>query len=324
MYRIMEPETPTQTTYTNGFPTVLVADAIAPAGVDRLEQSARVLYQPDISPEALKKTIARCDALIVRSRTRVTADLIFAAPKLRVIGRAGVGLDTIDTDAARSRGIPVVNTPLASTVAVAELTLGLMLALARRIPEADAGMKRGEWLKRYLMGGELSGKTLGIIGLGRIGMAVAQRAAAFGMRLIAFDPYLSARQIEERGAEAVNLARLLQESDYVSLHVPLTDDTYGLLGAPQLAQMKTGANLVCCARGKIIREDALADALDAGKLAGAALDVFAVEPPGYSRLAQHPKVIATPHIGAMTREAQEKAALEIVEQVLAVLKRANN
>ena len=324
MYHIMEPETPTQTTYTNGFPTVLVADAIAPAGVRRLEQSARVLYQPDISPGALKKTIARYDALIVRSRTKVTADLIFAAPKLRVIGRAGVGLDTIDIDAARSRGIEVLNTPEASTTAVAELTLGLMLALARRILVADAGIKRGEWLKRSLMGGELSGKTLGIIGLGRIGMAVAQRAAAFGMRLIAFDPYLSARQIEERGAEAVNLARLLQESDYVSLHVPLTDDTYGLLGAPQLAQMKTGARLVCCARGKIIDEDALADALDAEKLAGAALDVFAVEPPGNSRLAQHPKVIATPHIGAMTREAQEKAALEIVEQVLAVLKRANN
>ncbi|HEY85602.1 MAG TPA: hydroxyacid dehydrogenase [Chloroflexi bacterium] len=320
----MEPETPMQTIHRSSFPNVLVADAIAPAGVERLEQSARVAYQPDISPETLKKTIARYDALIVRSRTRVTADLIFAAPKLRVIGRVGVGLDTIATDAAWSRGIPIVNSPSASTVAVAELTLGLMLSLARRIPEADAGMKRGEWLKRSLMGSELSGKTMGIIGLGRIGMAVAQRAAAFGMRLIAFDPYLSSGQINERGAEAANLARLLQESDYLSLHVPLTDDTYGLLGARELAQMKNGANLICCARGKIIDENALADALDAGKLAGAALDVFAVEPPGYSRLVQHPKVIATPHIGAMTREAQEKAALEIVEQVLAVLKRANN
>lgn len=301
------------------YPNILVADAIARAGLELLKHQANVTYKPDITTETLKACIARYDALIVRSRTRVTADLIEAAEKLRVIGRAGVGLDTIDVKAARSRGIIVLNTPLASTVAVAELTLGLMLALARAILTADINMKQGKWLKTQLIGSELHAKTLGVIGLGRIGTAVAERARAFGMKILAVDPYLTSAQIRQRGAEPANLNQMLAQADFVTIHVPLTDDTRALLGPEEIARMKEGARLVCCARGSIVDEEALADALDSGHLAGAALDVFATEPPGFTRLVQHPNVIATPHIGAMTCEAQEKAALDIAEQVLKIL-----
>lgn len=300
-------------------PNILIADEIASVGVELLRQSAKVTYAPDITAQALKAHVAQYEALIIRSRTRVTAELIRAAEKLRVIGRAGVGLDTIDIKAARARGIIVLNTPLASTVAVAELTLGLMLSLARAIPTANTSLKQGQWLKKQLMGGELSGKTLGIIGIGRIGMAVAQRASVFGMRIIAVDLYLTSAQIRQRGAEPGDMNRVLTEADYLSVHVPLTDDTRALLGVEEIGCMKDGAYLICCARGCIVDEDALVEALDTGNLAGAALDVFATEPPGFTRLVRHPKVIATPHIGAMTREAQEKAAIDIAEQVLKIL-----
>jgi D-3-phosphoglycerate dehydrogenase len=295
---------------------ILIADVIAPTGVELLRQSANVIYKPNITAETLKATIAQYDGLIVRSRTRVTAELIHSAKKLRVIGRVGVGLDTIDVKTARSRGIIVLNTPLASTVAVAELTLGLMLALARAIPTANTHMKQGAWLKKQLMGSELSGKTLGGIGLGRIGTSVTERAKVFGMRVIAVDPYLTSGCIRQRGAEPVDMDSLLAEADYLTIHVPLTDDTRAMLGPAEIDRMKDGACLICCARGSIVDENALVEALDSGKLAGAALDVFATEPPGSTRLVQHPKVIATPHIGAMTREAQEKAALDIARQVL--------
>ncbi len=297
-------------------PKILVADTIAPAGVELLKQSAAVIYKPDITAETLEATIAQYDGLIVRSRTRVTAKLIHLAQKLRVIGRAGAGLDTIDVKTARSCGIKVFNTPLASTVAVAELTLGLMLALARAIPTANAHMKQGRWPKKQLMGSELSGKTLGVIGLGHIGTSVTERAKVFGMRVIALDPYLASDCIRQRGATPTDMDLMLAEADYLTIHVPLTDDTRSLLGAAEIARMKDGACLICCARGFIVDENALVEALDSGKLAGAALDVFAIEPPGATRLVQHPKVIATPHIGAMTREAQEKAALDIARQVL--------
>jgi D-3-phosphoglycerate dehydrogenase len=300
-------------------PHILVADTIAAAGIDLLKHSANVSYEPDIIPEALKATIAQYEGLIVRSRTRVTAELIRSAKKLRVIGRAGVGLDTIDVNTARAYGIIVLNTPLASTVAVAELTLGLMLALARTIPMVHDSLKRGEWLKKQFLGSELYGKTLGVVGLGRIGTAVTERARVFGMRVMAVDPYLTSAQIRQRGAEPGNLDLVLAEADYLTIHVPLTDDTRALLGPEEIARMKNGARVVCCARGTIVDEDALTHALDTGKLAGAALDVFASEPPGFTQLVQHPKVIATPHIGAMTREAQEKAALDIAEQMLKIL-----
>ncbi|MFQ5575713.1 MAG: hydroxyacid dehydrogenase [Anaerolineae bacterium] len=300
-------------------PKILVADAIAPAGVTLLAQTADVTYRPEITPDALRECIADYHGLIVRSRTRVTADLIRVARRLRAIGRAGVGLDTIDLKAARNRGIIVLNTPFASTVAVAELTIGLMLALARTITTADAGMKQGDWLKKQLVGNELFGKTVGIIGIGRIGTAVVERAKAFGMKAVAVDPYLTSSQILQHGAEPVTMKRVLAEADYLSVHTPLTADTRKLLGPAEIDRMKEGARLICCARGRIVDETALADALDSGKLAGAALDVFATEPPGFSRLVQHPRVIATPHIGAMTREAQEKAATDIAEQMLKIL-----
>ncbi len=300
-------------------PKILVADTIASAGIELLKRSAVVTYVPDIEVEALTATIAQFEGLIVRSKTRVTAELIQLGKKLVVIGRVGVGLDTIDVRAAQARGIIVLNSPLASTVAVAELTLGLMLALARGIPTADASMKRGEWLKKQFLGSELSGKTLGIIGLGRIGTAVASRARAFGMNIIAADPYLTSVLIRQRGAEPEDMGQVLAQADFLSIHVPLSHDTRALIGAKEIARMKEGAHLICCARGCIIDEDVLVKALNSGKLAGAALDVFAAEPPGYNQLVQHPKVIATPHIGAMTREAQEKAAVDIAEQMLKIL-----
>jgi D-3-phosphoglycerate dehydrogenase len=300
-------------------PAVLVADTLAAAGLERLGQSLEVTYVPEIAPDALRATVGGFDGLVVRSRTRVTAEVIAAGARLRVIGRAGVGLDTIDVAAAEARGIRVLNTPQASTVAVAELTLGLMLALARLIPTGDAALKRGEWLKKQLMGAELHGKTLGVIGLGRIGSAVVARARAFGMRALAHDPYLDPAEIAARGAEAAELDELLAASDYLAVHVPLDGGTRGLLDATRLARCKPGARLVCCARGGVVDEDALLTALDNGRIAGAALDVFSVEPPGRSRLVEHPRVIATPHIGAMTREAQDRAALDIAEQIVGVL-----
>jgi len=299
--------------------TILVADTIFSAGLDLLHGSADVTYSPEITAADLVKNIAPFEGLIVRSRTKVTADVIQAARKLRVIGRAGVGLDTIDREAARARGISVLNTPMAPTVAVAELTLGLMLALARSITTADAAMKRGEWIKKDLMGGELFGNTLGVIGIGRIGTAVVERARAFGMNAIAADPYRTPEEIHWRGAEAVGLEQVLAQADYLTIHTPLTPDTRGLLGREQIARMKEGAYLICTARGGLVDEEALADALEAGRLAGAALDVFAVEPPSLTRLVGNPKVICTPHIGAMTREAQQKAAVDIARQVLEAL-----
>ncbi len=255
----------------------------------------------------------------MRSRTKVTTQVIAAGRKLKVIGRAGVGVDNIDVAAALTAGVIVVNSPLAATLAVAELTLGLMLDLARRTPIADASMKRGKWEKSTFMGDELAGKTLGLIGFGRIGAEVARRARAFDMTIVAHDPYLSDGQIRDRGAEPASLEALLQWSDYVSMHLPLTETTRNLFNVQRLAQMKKGARLLCLARGVVIDEAALAAALDSGHLAGAALDVFAAEPPGPGSIAEHARVIATPHIGAQTREGQDRAGLAIAEEVLAVL-----
>lgn len=300
-------------------PKILVSDSIDESGLAILRERAEVTFDPEIKPEPLVTAVGGYDALVVRSRTKVTAQVIGAGEQLRVIGRAGVGLDTIDVAAAKARGITVLNSPFAASVAVAELTLGLMLALARRIPLADAGLKRGDWLKKQLVGDELCGKTLAVVGIGNIGTAVVERARAFGMRAIAVDPYLTPDQIRQRGAEPVALDVALAEADYLTLHAPLASDTQGLLGREQLAKMKDGARLICAARGGLVDEDALADALDSGKLAGAGLDVFANEPPGLTRLVQHPQVIGTPHVGAMTREAQEKAAVDIARKVLDAL-----
>ena len=294
---------------------------------DGLDASAQAVLRPcavddrtGISAEDLAKIIADYDALIVRGRTKVAAPLLEAATRLKVVGRAGVGVDNIDLAAAKSRGVTVVNAPVSTTLAVAELTFGLLLALTREIPRADSSMKQGQWLKKELEGAELYGKTLGVLGMGRIGTEVARRARAFGMDVLGYDPLLTPEVIRGRVAEPVDRDELLARSDFISLHLPLTSETRGLLDADQFAKMKDGARIVCAARGGIIDEAALSSALESGKIAGAALDVFASEPPGATDLVKHPKVIATPHIGAQTAEAQSRAAEDIAHEVLSALR----
>jgi D-3-phosphoglycerate dehydrogenase len=243
-----------------------------------------------------------------------------AAPRLRVVGRAGVGVDNIDLEAAKKYKITVVNAPTSTTVAVAELSFGLLLALAREIPRADATMKLGQWNKKELEGIELNGKTLGIIGYGRIGIEVGKRAAAFGMNVIVYDPNVSEDELLHSDAEPVSIQELFAWSDFISLHVPLNVQTRDLIGPLAFSQMKDGARIVCAARGGIIDETALLNALNSGKVAGAALDVFEKEPPGLTELVAHPRVIASPHIGAQTAEAQSRAAENIAEEVLAALR----
>lgn len=298
---------------------ILISDGLAEAGLDLLRGVGEVTVNPKLTADELLAALPAYHALIVRSRTKVTAAVAAAGAHLKVIGRAGVGVDNIDVAAAVARGITVVNSPLAATVSVAELTLAAMLALARAVPAADASLKQGRWEKSAFMGTELSGKTLGLLGFGRIGAEVARRAKAFDMRALAYDPYLSDAQIRERGAEPGTFETVLTQADYISLHLPLTAETRDMLNAERLAQMKRGARLVCLARGGVIDEAALRAALDAGHLAGAALDVFAVEPVPADSIATHPKVVATPHIGAQTQEAQTRAGLAIAEEVKAVL-----
>ena len=297
---------------------ILIADKLDPSGVDRLRQQADVVESSDLAE------INTYDGLIVRGATQVDRGVLQAGrPRLRVVGRAGVGFDNIDLEAAKVLGVVVVNAPLAATNAVAEHALGLMLALARHIPQADAGMKNGEWAKKGLTGSELSGKSLGVIGLGRIGAELAAKAAALDMAVIGYDPPLDPAEIERRGARPVSLEELLSTSDYVSLHVPLDESTRGLLGADELAWAKPGLRLISTARGGVVDEQALLDGLQAGRIGGAALDVFANEPPGASPLVQHPNVIATPHLGAQTHEAQQRAAADIADEVLAALSGAD-
>lgn len=294
---------------------MLVTDGLDEQGLALLSEAAQVFESSSLD------SLAESDALIVRSRTKVSAQVIESAgSRLKVVGRAGVGVDNIDLEAAKARGLTVVNAPEAPSVAVAELTLGLMLALARQIPFADASMRRAEWRKAELHGSELAGKTLGIIGVGRIGAAVASRAAAFGMRVLGHDPLLTAEELQRRGTEPTSFETLLAESDYICLHLPLNDDTRGLIGRDALKRMKSGARLISAARGGIVDEAAVLEALESGHLAGAALDVFAEEPPGASPLNRHPKVVLTPHIGAQTQEAQSKAARDIAMEVLAALR----
>ena len=299
---------------------ILIADGLHKNGKALLAAAAEVVDQPGISPDELPREIGAYEALIVRSRTKVTAAVLDAAGRLKVIGRAGVGVDNIDLAAASRRGVIVVNAPQSTTLAVAEQTMALMLALARQVPHADAAMKTGQWLKKELLGVELSGKVLGIIGVGNIGAKVAQLAAAFGMSVLGYDPLLPQEVIHQRGAEAMSLQELYARSDMISLHLPLTPETRGLLSGQSFGQMKRGVRLVCTARGGIIDETALLGALESGQVAGAALDVFAKEPPGLTALVAHPNVIATPHISAQTVEAQVRAAEDIACEVLAALR----
>jgi D-3-phosphoglycerate dehydrogenase / 2-oxoglutarate reductase len=298
---------------------ILITDGLDERGQSILRAAANVDYHEKLSADDLLNIIADYDALIVRGQTRVTPAMIEAAFRLKVIGRSGVGVDNIDLEAAKKHNIAVVNAPTSTTIAVAELTLGLLLALAREIPRADVTMKQGQWSKKEFEGVELNGKTLGIIGYGRIGIEVGKRAAAFGMNVIVYDPNVSEDELLHSDAEPVSIQDLFAWSDFISLHLPLNVHTRDLVGPLAFSQMKDGVRIVCAARGGIIDEAALLNALKSGKVAGAALDVFEKEPPGLTELVSHPCVIATPHIGAQTAEAQSRAAEDIANEVLAAL-----
>lgn len=301
-------------------PRVLICDAIAPVGIDMLQEHAEVEVKTGLSPAELSEIIGDYEAVVVRSATKITAEIIEHGQRLKVIGRAGAGLDNIDVVAAKERGIEVVNSPNSNTLAVAEHTLALLLALVRHLPRADVGLKQGLWEKKQLMGTGLAGKTLGIIGFGRIGRQVAIRAKAFGMKVLVNQRRPTPELNLEIGVDAVDLDDLLRASDFVTLHVPAKAETEGLIGAAQLAVMKPTACLINTARGTVIDEEALLAALDSGRLFGAALDVFAEEPATHNALAQHPKVIATPHIAASTEDAQEAGAVTVARQIIDIIR----
>ncbi len=297
---------------------ILVSDGIEKEALAKLQTSHQVDVI-EMSPDDLLRNIEKYDALIVRGRTKVTAKVIEKGANLKVIGRAGVGVDNIDVAAASSRKIPVVNAPTGSTISVAELAIGHMISLARKLPAADKSIKAGKWEKKSFMGTELSGKTLGLLGSGRIGTEVAKRAQAFGMKTIAYDPYLPPAIANQNKIGLVNKGTLFVESDFLSVHTALTPETKGMVGSQELGAMKKTAYLINCARGEVIQEKALADALKSGTIAGAALDVFENEPPAGSPLLGLENVFMSPHIGASTNEAQFRAGMTIAEQVDVVL-----
>jgi D-3-phosphoglycerate dehydrogenase len=298
---------------------VLIADRIDKEGIEFLRQHADVTVEPGLKPESLKAKIGAYDALIVRSQTKVRADIIESGKKLKVIGRAGVGTDNIDVAAATRKGIVVVNAPTANTVSAAEHTVALMLALARHVPEANNQLKSGRWQREKLIGIELRDKTLGIIGLGNVGSEVAKRAQAFEMHVIAHDPFISPDFARNIKVDLVPLDQLLAEADFLSLHVPLTATTTELIGAEELTKVKPTARIINCARGGLVDEKAVVEAVKEGRLGGAAFDVFTTEPLTDSALFKNQRIIVTPHLGASTTEAEAKAAKDIAEQVLTVL-----
>jgi D-3-phosphoglycerate dehydrogenase len=295
---------------------VLVTEPLSERGLDLLRKDFQVDVRPELARGDLALEIGPYDALIVRSQTKVTADVIEAGQSLKVIARAGIGLDNVDVEAATRRGVMVVNAPQSNIVSAAEHTIALLLAQARNIPQANVALKAGRWDRERYQGIELAAKTLGVVGLGRVGSMVAQRAAAFGMRIIAFDPYVPRERAKEMGVELMpTLEALLVQADVVSLHLPRTPDTEGIIGERELALMKEGARLLNTARGGVVDEAALAKSIEEGHLAGAALDVFAEEPTTDSPLFAFEGVVVTPHLGASTVEAQDKAGTAIAEMV---------
>ncbi len=296
---------------------VLICDTTAQSALKTIAAAGfEVVNRPEITPGELLEVIPEYDCIVVRSRTKVRKPLIDAASNLKAIVRGGVGLDNIDVDYARAKGIQVLNTPTASTDAVAELTIGYIFALARHIPQMTASMRAGEWAKKSFKGSEVSGKTLGLVGAGRIARATGRRAAALGMTVIAYDPYVS----EPDGIKLVSLDDLLARADYISLHVPYTEETHNIIGAAEIAKAKDGVYLINCGRGGTLDEDALYDAIQSGKVAGAALDVYAQEPAKGHKLFTLPQVIGSPHVGAGTREASARVGAEVAKQVIAALK----
>ncbi len=299
---------------------VLVSDPIDQAGIDILSQVAQVDLRVKLPPEELVRIIPEYDALMVRSGTKVTAAVIEAGTHLKIVGRAGVGVDNVDIPAATRRGIVVVNSPEGNTIAAAEHTLAMMLSLSRMIPDANASVRAKEWDRKRFVGSEVQKKTLGIVGLGKIGSHVARVARAMGMKLIAFDPFITAERAEEIGCRLVELDFLFAEADYITLHVPKTPQTANLINTAAIAKMKPTTRIINCSRGGIIDEAALAEAIATGQLAGAALDVYETEPLGESPLRDlAPKVILTPHLGASTTEAQVNVAVDVAEQIRDVL-----
>ena len=299
---------------------VIICDSIAQIGIDMLQEYAAVDIKTGLSHDELIDTIGDYEAIVVRSGTQITAEVIEHGARLKVIGRAGAGLDNIDVVAAKARGIEVVNSPDSNTLAVAEHTMALLLALVRHLPRADISLKQGRWEKKQLMGTGLAGKTLGIIGFGRIGRQVAIRALAFGMKVLVNQRRPTPELNLKMGVDAVDLNDLLRQSDFVTLHVPARSETRRLIGPDQLALMKPTACLINTARGTVVDEEALLEALNTGQLSGAALDVFVEEPATNNSLAQHPKVIATPHIGASTQDAQQTGAVTVARQIIDVLR----
>ncbi len=297
-------------------PKVLISDQLSPAAVQIFkDRGVDADVKPGLSKEELKTIIGRYDGLAIRSATKVTADLLTAATHLKVIGRAGIGVDNVDITAATARGVIVMNTPHGNSITTAEHAIALMFALAREIPAANASTHAGKWEKNRFMGVELTGKTLGIIGCGNIGSIVAERAKGLRMKVAAFDPYLSPDRAAELGVDKVELDDLLHRADFITLHTPLTDKTRNILDAKSLAKTKKGVRIINCARGGLIDEKALNDALTSGHVAGAALDVFEVEPAKENLLFGSDKVVVTPHLGASTSEAQENVALQVAEQM---------
>jgi D-3-phosphoglycerate dehydrogenase len=298
---------------------ILICDPISPKGIalfqQRTEFDVTVLKQK--LPEAeLLPLVADVEAMVVRSETKITRKVIEAAPKLRVVGRAGVGVDNVDVEAATARGIVVMNTPGGNTISTAELTFSMLMSLARKIPQAHASMKAGEWNRKSFQGVELYNKTLGILGMGRIGSEVARRAIAFGMRVLAYDPYLTLSRANALQVELVELDDIYARCDFITVHMPMSDETRGMINAAAFARMKPGVRLMNCARGGIINEADLCEAIKIGKVAGAALDVYEVEPPPKDfPLRDLPQIIMTPHLGASTEEAQENVGIEVAEAI---------
>jgi D-3-phosphoglycerate dehydrogenase len=297
-------------------PKVLISDKMSPLAARVFQaRGIDVDVKPGMSPDELKACIGGYDGLAVRSETKATAEVIAVARNLKVIGRAGIGVDNVDVPAATQKGIVVMNTPFGNSITTAEHAIAMMMALARSIPQADASTHAGKWEKSKFMGVELMGKTLGIIGCGNIGSAAAERAQGLKMKVVAYDPYLAPDRAAQLGVEKLELDELFVRADFISLHTPLTDQTRNIINKDAIAKMKDGVRIINCARGGLVVEEDLKAGLDSGKVAGAALDVFPKEPAKESILFGHPGVIATPHLGASTTEAQEKVAVQIAEQI---------
>jgi D-3-phosphoglycerate dehydrogenase len=297
---------------------VLVSDNLGQIGIDMFEQAEGISVDVNtgLPPEELKSIIGDYDALVIRSATKVTEDLLSAATKLKVVGRAGIGLDNVDIPAATQRGVVVMNTPTGNVITTAEHAIAMMMSLTRNIPMGTLTMKEGKWEKKKLQGREVYNKVLGVIGFGKIGSIVADRARGLKMNVIVYDPFVTPEQIQKAGYKPVTLPKLLAKADYITIHVPKLKDTAGMIDKTAFDQMKDGVMLINCARGGIVNEDDLLEALKSGKVAGAALDVFATEPPGEHPCFEFDRVICTPHLGASTKEAQTNVAVAVAEQII--------